>query len=72
MGSCLGSLPFVFLNDMFFTLFFFGDFCVCVCDFERGKYKYKIFVFEFRVLVATLVRLKNMILGFLFLGFYLG
>ena len=52
--------------------FFFGDFCVCVCDFERGKYKYKIFVFEFRVLVAILVRLKNMILGFLFLGFYLG
>ena len=72
MGSCLGSLPFVFLNDMFFTLFFFGDFCVSICDFERGKYKYKIFVFEFRVLVATLVRLKNMILGFLFLGFYLG
>ena len=53
MGSCLGALPFVFLNDMFFTLFFFGDFCVSICDFERGKYKSKIFVFEF-------------VLGFLF------
>ena len=92
MGFCLGSLPFVFLNDMFFTLFFlfFGDFCVCVCDFERKKYKSKIFVlvlgfvfvilkgkiknlkffvFELGVLVATLVWLKNMILGFFVFGF---
>ena len=35
LGSCLGSLPFIFLNDMFFTFFFFffGDFCVSICDF---------------------------------------
>ena len=53
-------------NTFFQVIFHF--FCVCVCDSERGKYKSEIFVFVFRFLVATLVRLKNMILGFLFLG----
>ena len=43
--------------------------CVCVCDFERENKKSEIFLFVFGFLVATLVRLKNMILGFLFLGF---
>ena len=42
---------------------------ICVCDFEKENKKYEIFVFEFRVLVATLVRLKNMILEFFVFGF---
>ena len=44
--------------------------CVCVCDFEKENKKSEIFVFVFGVLVATLVWLKNMILEFLFLGFW--
>ena len=71
MGFYLGSLPFVFLNDMFFTLFFlfFGDFCVCVCDFERKKYKSKIFVFEF-VFVVLKGEIKNIKFLCLCLGFW--
>ena len=54
----------------FFFFFFLCDFYVCVCDFERENKKSEIFVFVFGVLVATLVRLKNMILGFLTFCFW--
>ena len=72
----MGSLSFFFLF-FFKNLVWVCDFCVCVCvricvcvcDFERENKKYEIFVFVFGFLVATLVQLKNKILGFLFLGF---
>ena len=44
----------------------FGIIRVWVCDFERENKKFEIFVSVFGVLVATLVRLKNMILEFCF------
>ena len=73
--SGLGSLPFLFLNDMVFTLFFFCDFCVRICDFEREKYKSKIFVFVFVfvlgfVFVILKWKIKNLKFLCLCLGFW--
>ena len=59
---------FSFLENLVWVCDFFV--CVCVCYFERENKKSEIFVFVFGCLVATLVRSKNMILGFFF--FFLG